>query len=79
MYRSNHTNAGFVYQEDLFIPTMTVKEHLTFHAMVRMDANIPGAQPRASMHGHNTASVPFCIRIRIHTLNITLHNTRQNS
>jgi ABC-type lipoprotein export system ATPase subunit len=28
---------GFVYQEDLFIPTMTVREHLTFHAMVRMD------------------------------------------
>eukprot|EP00624_Nannochloropsis_granulata_P003799 evm.model.NODE_29167_length_7231_cov_18.064030.2 len=31
---------GFVYQEDLFIPTMTVREHLTFHAMVRMDQEI---------------------------------------
>lgn len=32
---------GFVYQEDLFIPTMTVREHLTFHAMVRMNSDIP--------------------------------------
>ena len=42
VYVYPNPNAGFVYQEDLFIPTMTVKEHLTFHAMVRMDANIPG-------------------------------------
>jgi ABC-type multidrug transport system ATPase subunit len=30
-----------VYQEDLFFPTMTVKEHLVFHAMVRMPGSIP--------------------------------------
>jgi ATP-binding cassette, subfamily G (WHITE), eye pigment precursor transporter len=27
---------AYVYQDDLFFPTLTVREHLTFHAMVRM-------------------------------------------
>ncbi len=35
---------GFIYQEDLFIPTMTVREHLTFHAMVRMGGNVTMAE-----------------------------------
>lgn len=29
--------AGFVHQDDLFIPTETVREHLTFHVMLRCD------------------------------------------
>lgn len=29
--------AGFVHQDDIFIPTETVREHLTFHAMLRCD------------------------------------------
>ena len=27
---------AYVYQDDLFFPTLTVREHLRFHAMVRM-------------------------------------------
>ena len=30
----------YIQQEDLFFGTMTVKEHLVFHAMLRMDRNI---------------------------------------
>ena len=29
--------AGYVQQEDLFVGCLTVKEHLTFQAMLRMD------------------------------------------
>jgi len=29
--------AGFVHQDDIFIPTETVREHLVFHAMLRCD------------------------------------------
>lgn len=29
--------AGFVHQDDLFLPTETVREHLTFHALLRCD------------------------------------------
>ena len=36
--------SGFVYQEDLFIPTMTVREHLVFNAMVRMNKRISVAK-----------------------------------
>ncbi|CAM9650413.1 unnamed protein product [Scytosiphon promiscuus] len=32
---------AFVQQEDLFIPTLTPREHLRFHANMRMDAAIP--------------------------------------
>ena len=33
----NTQHTGFVHQDDIFIPTETVKEHLTFHAMLRCD------------------------------------------
>lgn len=33
--------SAYVQQDDLFIGTLTVKEHLLFQALVRMDANIP--------------------------------------
>ena len=29
--------SGFVHQDDLFIPLLTVKEHLLFQARLRMD------------------------------------------
>lgn len=32
---------AYVQQEDLFIPIMTVREHLIFQAMLRMDNKIP--------------------------------------
>lgn len=32
---------AYVYQEDLFFPTLTVREHLTFHAMVRVNKSVP--------------------------------------
>lgn len=31
-------------QEDLFIPTLTPREHLRFHANLRMDSSIPPAE-----------------------------------
>jgi len=33
--------SAYVQQDDLFIGTLTVREHLTFQALVRMDKNIP--------------------------------------
>ncbi|KAK5645430.1 hypothetical protein RI129_006730 [Pyrocoelia pectoralis] len=35
---------AYVQQDDLFIGTLTVKEHLIFQALVRMDRNIPYKQ-----------------------------------
>ncbi|KAF2888856.1 hypothetical protein ILUMI_17317, partial [Ignelater luminosus] len=35
---------AYVQQEDLFIGTLTVKEHLIFQALVRMDSHIPYKQ-----------------------------------
>ncbi|XP_012282136.1 protein white [Orussus abietinus] len=37
---------AYVQQDDLFIGTLTVKEHLLFQAMVRMDKDIPFRQRR---------------------------------
>ncbi|XP_044732202.1 protein white [Chrysoperla carnea] len=36
--------SAYVQQDDLFIGTLTVKEHLVFQALVRMDRNIPYKQ-----------------------------------
>eukprot|EP00092_Neocalanus_flemingeri_P095212 GFUD01121127.1.p1 GENE.GFUD01121127.1~~GFUD01121127.1.p1 ORF type:complete len:639 (-),score=177.01 GFUD01121127.1:95-2011(-) len=36
--------SGYVQQDDLFIPSLTVREHLTFQARVRMDSDIPREQ-----------------------------------
>jgi len=36
--------SGFVQQEDLFIPTITVYEHLMFQAILRMDRNLSAGQ-----------------------------------
>lgn len=36
--------SAYVQQQDLFIGTLTVREHLVFQAMVRMDRHIPYAQ-----------------------------------
>ncbi|KAJ0180331.1 hypothetical protein K1T71_003735 [Dendrolimus kikuchii] len=36
--------SAYVQQQDLFIGTLTVKEHLIFQALVRMDRHIPYAQ-----------------------------------
>jgi ABC-type multidrug transport system ATPase subunit len=33
--------SGYVQQDDLFIGTLTVKEHLKFQAMLRMEENTP--------------------------------------
>ena len=33
--------SAYVQQDDLFIGTLTVREHLNFQALVRMDADIP--------------------------------------
>ncbi len=33
------SKAAYVQQEDLFVGSLTVKEHLTFHAMLRMNKN----------------------------------------
>ena len=33
--------SAYVQQDDLFIGTLTVREHLTFQALVRMDRDIP--------------------------------------
>ena len=33
--------SAYVQQDDLFIGTLTVREHLNFQALVRMDAGIP--------------------------------------
>ena len=36
--------SAYVQQDDIFIGTLTVKEHLTFQALVRMDKDIPKKQ-----------------------------------
>jgi len=36
--------SGYVQQDDLFIPSLTVREHLIFQARVRMDSDIPMEQ-----------------------------------
>ena len=33
--------SAYIQQDDLFIGSLTVKEHLTFQALVRMDKDIP--------------------------------------
>ena len=33
--------SAYVQQDDLFIGTLTVREHLTFQALVRMDSDVP--------------------------------------
>lgn len=38
------SRTAYVQQDDLFVGTLTVKEHLLFQAMVRMDRNIPYRQ-----------------------------------
>ena len=39
--------SGYVQQDDLFIPSLTVREHLIFQARVRMDKDIPMEQRMA--------------------------------
>jgi len=36
--------SGYVQQDDLFIPSLTVREHLSFQARVRMDRGVPREQ-----------------------------------
>ena len=36
--------SAYIQQDDLFIGSLTVREHLTFQACVRMDRNIPYKQ-----------------------------------
>lgn len=36
--------SAYVQQDDLFIGTLTVREHLVFQALVRMDRHIPYRQ-----------------------------------
>lgn len=38
------SRTAYVQQDDLFVGTLTVKEHLSFQAMVRMDRRIPMEQ-----------------------------------
>ena len=38
------SRTAYVQQDDLFVGTLTVKEHLLFQAMVRMDRHIPYRQ-----------------------------------
>lgn len=42
--RALASRMAYVQQDDLFIGTLTVREHLQFQAMVRMDRDIPYAQ-----------------------------------
>ncbi|XP_046846390.1 protein white-like isoform X2 [Xenia sp. Carnegie-2017] len=39
-----NTMSAYVQQEDLFIGTLTVREHLMFQALLRMDKNIPQSE-----------------------------------
>ena len=39
--RSLKSRMAYLQQDDLFIGTLTVKEHLMFQSMVRMDREIP--------------------------------------
>lgn len=41
---------AYVQQMDLFIPILTVREHLIFQAMVRMDRKIPMKARAARIH-----------------------------
>ena len=36
--------SAYIQQDDLFLPTLTVHEHLTFQACVRMDPDVPHKQ-----------------------------------
>ncbi|CAG2162948.1 unnamed protein product, partial [Oppiella nova] len=33
--------SAYVQQQDLFVPVLTVREHLIFHSLLRMDPNLP--------------------------------------
>jgi len=33
--------SGYVQQDDAFVPMLTVREHLWFYAMLRMDREVP--------------------------------------
>lgn len=35
---------AYVHATDLFFPTLTVREHLTFHGMVRVPSSVPVPQ-----------------------------------
>lgn len=44
------SRTAYVQQDDLFVGTLTVKEHLLFQAMVRMDRKIPMEQRFDRVH-----------------------------
>lgn len=44
------SRTAYVQQDDLFVGTLTVKEHLLFQAMVRMDRRIPMEQRFDRVH-----------------------------
>lgn len=44
------SRTAYVQQDDLFLGTLTVKEHLLFQAMVRMDRRIPMGQRIDRVH-----------------------------
>ncbi|XP_071536111.1 protein scarlet-like isoform X2 [Panulirus ornatus] len=45
--RSMNTLSGYVHQDDLFVGTLTVMEHLTFMARLRMDKRTRAAERKA--------------------------------
>ncbi|XP_076032222.1 protein scarlet-like isoform X2 [Oratosquilla oratoria] len=42
--------SGYVHQDDLFVGSLTVKEHLTFMARLRMDRRSTGSERSARVH-----------------------------
>jgi hypothetical protein len=49
-----------VYQDDLFYPTLTVREHLRFHAVVRMPASVARHEKNSKVGLSNYFSNGLC-------------------
>ncbi|XP_050716453.1 protein scarlet-like [Eriocheir sinensis] len=48
--RSMNALSGYVHQDDLFVASLTVKEHLTFMARLRMDVRTTANERRGRVH-----------------------------
>jgi hypothetical protein len=55
---------AYVHATDLFFPTLTVREHLTFHGMVRVPSSVPVPQ-RMQVRPHIDTTQSICIYIYI--------------
>ena len=43
--------SGYIQQEDVFVPMLTVREHLWFHAILRMDRELTDAERNMKIEG----------------------------